>query len=48
MPRAVAAVEIVRASAKVGFGKEAIAMDAELKRDAKAVIDRIVQLRDSL
>jgi hypothetical protein len=36
------------ASPRAGLRKGRFAMDAELKRDARGVIDRIVQLRDSL
>jgi hypothetical protein len=48
MPRPGSAVETVRGESECRVSEGTFAMDAELKRDARGVIDRIVQLRDSL
>jgi hypothetical protein len=43
--------ELHQESAEVRFTsnkEKAVAMDAELKRDARGIVERIVQLRDSL
>ncbi len=34
--------------ARIRFKKECLTVDAELKRNAKSVIDKILHLRDSL